>query len=90
LDQPCVGWDRVTFFDEDDVARNDISGRNVLPLTATNHIGVRGGHQSQRCHGLLRARLLNVTHDGVQQHHGENCDRLVRQGRFALIKPESG
>jgi hypothetical protein len=44
LDQPCVGGNRVTFFDEDDVAGHDLGGRNALPLTASNNIGMRCRH----------------------------------------------
>jgi hypothetical protein len=51
---------------------------------------VRRRHLAQRCNGLLRARLLNEAHDGVEKHDGQDRDRLVGQVGVALVEPQSG
>ena len=87
-DQARIGRNGVALFDEDDVAGDELRRRNAPPLAVADHVGVRGRHLAQRRHRLLGARLLNVAHDRVEQHDGEDRDRLVGQRRFALIQPQ--
>ena len=88
LDQPRVGGNGVAFFDEDDVAGHDLGRRDALPLAVADDVGMCRRHLAQRRHRLLRARLLNVAHDRVEQHDGEDRDRFVGQRRFALVQPQ--
>ena len=87
--QPRVGGDGVAFFDEDDVAGHELGRRDALPLAVADDVRVRRRHLAQRRHRLLRARLLDVAHDRVEQHDGEDRDRLVGQRRVALVEPQS-
>ena len=88
LDQPRVGGNGVAFFDEDDVAGYEFCRRNALSAAVANDIGVRRRHLAQRRHGLLRAGLLEVAHERVEQHDGEDRDGLVGQGGVALVQPQ--
>ena len=88
LEHPRVRRDRVAFLDHDDVAGHEIGSGDVLAFAVANHFGVRGRHLLQRRHGLLRARLLHVTHDGVQEDDGEDRDGFVRPGCVALDEPQ--
>ena len=88
LDQPRVGRNGVAFFDEDDVAGHELARRDALPLAVPNDVGVRRRHLAQRRHRLFRARLLDVAHERVEQHDGEDRDRFVGQRGVALIQPQ--
>ena len=48
-------------------------------VAVADDVGVRRRHLAQRRDGLLRARLLDVAHDRVEQDDGEDRDRLVGQ-----------
>ncbi len=50
---------------------------------------MRCRHLAQRHHCFLRTRLLDVAHDCVEQHDGENRHRFVGQSCCALVKPQS-
>ena len=56
LDEPRVGGDRVAFFDQDDVPRDDLGRRDASPLAAADHRSVGGRHRAKRGDGRLRAR----------------------------------
>ena len=88
MNQPRVGGNRIPFFDEDDVAGHDLGRRNALPRAVADHVGVRRRHLAQRRDRCFRARLLDVAHDGVEQHDGEDRHRFVGQRRFALVQPQ--
>ena len=45
---------------------------------------------AQRRDRRLGPRLLDVAHHRVEQHDGEDGDRLVGQRRVALVEPEAG
>ena len=55
------------------------------PSRTTVRVG--RGHRAQRGDGRLGARLLDVAHRRVQQHDGEDGERLVGQRRVALVAP---
>ena len=90
FDQPRVGRNGVAFFDEDDVAGDDIRGGDAASLAAADDGGVRGRHRAQGRHRRFGARFLHVAHGGVEQDDGEDRDRLVRQRRVALVGPQAG
>ena len=90
LDDPCIGGDRVAFLDKDDVARHEIGRRNGARLSVAHHARARGRHLSQGRNGRFGSRRLDVTHDGVEQHHAADGDGFVRQRGIALVQPEGG
>ena len=61
---------------------------NAAPLAVAHDGRVRRRHRAQRRHRRLRARLLNVSHDRVEQDDREDRDRFVRQATRALEHPE--
>ena len=79
LEQARVGRDGVALLDQDDVAGHDLGRRHPVPRAVADDGGVRGRHLAQRRHRLLGARLLDVAHDGVEEHDGEDRHRLVGQ-----------
>ena len=88
LDDPRIGGDRVAFLDKDDVARHEIDRWNGARLFVANHSRVRGRHLSQGRNGRFGSRRLDVTHDGVEQHHAADGNGFVRQRRIAFVEPE--
>ena len=60
----------------------------LLPLAVAHHRCLGRRHLAQRRHRRFRARLLDVAHDGVEQHDGENRHRFVGQRRFAFDQPQ--
>ena len=80
----------VALLDEDDVAGHELGRRDALSLAVADDVGVRRRHLAQRRHRLLRARLLDVAHERVEQHDGEDRDRLVGQRGVALVEPQPG
>ena len=89
LDQPRVGRNGVAFFDENDVAGHELGRRDALSGAVSDDIGVRRRHLAQRRHCLLRAGLLDVAHERVEKHDGEDRDGFVGQGGVALIEPQA-
>ena len=86
----AVRWDRVAFFDQNDVARHDAPTAGMLRRSPPRMtVGVGGGHRPKRGHRGLRARLLDVAHRRVQQDDREDRDGLVRQRRITLVRPEA-
>jgi hypothetical protein len=49
---------------------------------------VRGRHALQRCDGLLRAGLLHVAENRIEQHDREDRDGFVGKRGVALDEPE--
>jgi len=90
LKQPRICGNGVALFDQNDIARHQFARSNALLRTITNNACLWRRHALQGRHGLLCARLLHVSHDGVEQQHGQDRDRLVRKSRFALYEPEAG
>ena len=74
----------------EDHAGYELRRGHTVPRAVPDDGGVRGRHLAQRRHRLLRARLLDVAHDGVEEHHGEDRHRLVGSGRVALDQPQPG
>jgi hypothetical protein len=50
----------------------------------------RSRHLSQGGNGRFGTRRLDVTHDGVEQHHAADGDGFVRPGGIAFVEPEGG
>ena len=88
MNQARVGGNGVALFDEDEVAGHDLRRRNALPFAIAHHVRVGRRHLAQCGHRRFRARLLDIAHDGVEQHDGEDRDRFVGQRRFALDQPQ--
>ena len=79
MKQARVGRNGVAFFDEDEVAGDDLRCRNALPFAVAHHVCVGRGHLAQRGDRRFRARLLDIAHDGVEQHDSEDRNRFVGQ-----------
>ena len=62
VDEARIGGDRVAFLEEDDVAGDDLDGRNVPPLAVAHDARVRGRHLAQGRDRRFRPRLLHVAH----------------------------
>jgi hypothetical protein len=90
LEQPRIRRNRVALFEKDDVAGDEIGCRDALPLAVSNDVGLRCRHLAERGQRLLCPGLLDVTHQRVEQHDGEDRDRLVGQRGVALIQPQDG
>ncbi len=89
LDQARVGWNRVAFSDQDDVAGDQLGCRDALPRAITNDLGLGRRHPAQGSYRFFCARLLNEAHQRVEQHDREDRDRLIGQPRVALIQPQA-
>ena len=88
--QSRVGGNGVAFFDEDDVAGHDSARGNALPLAITDDVRLRRRHLAQGGDRSLRACLLNVAHDGVEQHNRKDRHRFIGQRRITFVEPQAG
>ena len=89
LDQPRVGGNGVALFDEYDVAGHELARRDALPGAVPYDVGVRRRHLAQRRHRLLGAGLLEVAHERVEEHDGEDRHGFIGHRGVALVKPQS-
>ena len=87
LDQASIGGNGVALFDEDDVSRNEFSRCDTLSAAVPNDAGARCGHLTESRHRMLRSRLEDIPHDGVEQYDGEDRDRFVGEEGVTLIEP---
>ncbi len=90
LDQSAAGGNGVAFFDEDDVARNDLRRGDVSPLAAPDHRRSGCRHRAKGRHRSLGTRLLHVAHRGVQKYDGKDGDGFVGESRVSFNEPEHG
>ena len=73
----------------DDVAGDDIRGRDAPAVAAPDDGGIGGRHRAKSRDGRLCPRLLDVAHGGVEQDDREDSDRLVWQRRVTLVGPQT-
>jgi hypothetical protein len=53
LDQASVGWNGVAFFDDNDVAGDDVRGWRAPALALPNDHRISGRHRAQGRHSRL-------------------------------------
>ena len=70
-------------------ARHHLRRGDALPLAVADDLGVRRRHPAQRRDRLFRPRLLDVAHQRVEQHDGEDRQGLVGQRAVALGQPQA-
>ena len=75
-DQTAVSGNKVTCLQFDHVAGNQMSRRNGLHLTITEHLSIGGRHVFQRFQSSFRLTLLNDTHHAVEHDDQYDNDRL--------------
>ena len=83
-DQAQIGGHIVARFQQDDVARNELPGRNRDLMAVADDLGVGRRHLLQGRERLLGLRLLDHADDGVQHHDahdGDGIDILAEQQR---------
>lgn len=85
FDQSRVSRRCIALFEENDVARHEGSRWDALLNAVSNDIGVCRRHPAQLSHRLLRAGLLEVAHERIENNNSDNGQCFVRQGRFALV-----
>jgi hypothetical protein len=87
LQHPRVGGHRVALLKEEHVAGHDLGRRHHPLLAVAKQACDRCGHRSERGHRLLGAGLLDEAQHAVQDHDGEDGERLVGDRRFPLDPP---
>ena len=85
FDKPGVGRNLVAGFDLDDVAGNEVMGRDALSLAVADDGRFGRGKCHQRAHRFLGARLLDEAERRVQGDDHQDDDRFVGQGAFARV-----
>jgi hypothetical protein len=80
----------VAFFDDHDVAGDDIGGGDAPSLTVPNDRRISSRHRAKGGHSGLGPRLLDVARRGIEQDDCEDRDRFIRQRGVTLIGPQTG
>jgi hypothetical protein len=77
FDEAGVRRHSIAGLDHDDVAGNDLLGRDSLALAVANDRCFGRGKSHQRANGALGARLLDETEQGVEYDDEQDDDRLI-------------
>ena len=85
LDEAGVRRHPIAGLDHDDVAGNDLVGRDSLALAVADHGRFGRCKRHQRSNGALGARLLEEAEQGVEHDDEQDDDRLIGQGGLARI-----
>ncbi len=84
LDQPQIGGNIVSGFQQHDVAADDLAARNRHLLAVADDLGIRGGHLLQGRERLFRLRFLDDADHRVEhhdEHDGDGIDVLAERQR---------
>ncbi len=87
LEHAGIGGQRVALLDQQQVARHQLGGHDLLLSPVAQHTGVGRGEGAQRGNRLLGAILLHKAEHAVEQHDREDGERLERHALIALDQP---
>lgn len=79
MNQSCVGRDRISFLDKDDVAWHEFRCGDALSNAFPDHVGARRRHLPQRSYGLLGSRFLEIAQRSIEKDDDNNRDCFVGQ-----------
>ena len=85
LDEAGIRRNLVTGLDQDNVAGDDVMGRDALPIAIADDRGLRRSQRHQRADRFLRAGLLDEPEHGVEYDDSHDDDCFVGQGAFARV-----
>jgi hypothetical protein len=89
LEEAQVGGNLVPGFEDHDIAGHQGAGRHAFAFSIALHEAFLHHHVAQRVQGPLGLAFLYEAEHGVQEHHGEDHDR-VRQHVAAEGRENSG
>ena len=76
LEQPEIGGDAVSGFDEDNVAGHDLAGGDARAAPVAQHVGARRDHAADGVERVLGLALLDEADNGIDEDHGDDDGRI--------------